>query len=92
MAAPLGSDPSGISNDMMSSGAQTFHVCHRCIGAFANGELKVFGKIGCTMPDIEGSEELYACWKAAAEDGEEVQYGKCLRCWYMREPCLAVSE
>jgi hypothetical protein len=64
MTASLGSDPCGISNDMMSSGVRTFHVCHRCIGAFANGELKVFGETGCTMPDFDGNEELYACWNA----------------------------
>jgi hypothetical protein len=70
MAASLGSDLCGISNNIISSGIQTFHVCHRCIGAFANGELQVFGKTGCTMPNVESNEELYACWKATTKDSE----------------------
>lgn len=82
-------DATAIGNAFMDSGRATAHPCGRCVNAFADGQYRYLGQVGCLMPTFEDQKKsLFAGWSA---DGGEEHFCKCLRCFILGQECVAAS-
>jgi hypothetical protein len=78
-------DATAVGNDYMDNGMATYHICARCVTAFATGSIRYLGKFGCHMP--VPSEDDGGPFK----EWEDKGIMKCLRCWNLGQDCCVVS-
>jgi hypothetical protein len=76
--------------DIDNCGQRTDVPCMRCLGAFARGDLHLYGQNGCWFPDVASDSHNSLAWSSFVDDDAKEQYYRCKHCLNIGQDCFAV--